>query len=95
MPILASAVTARGWHLSRSVQRRLVRTLLIAWFVAEVAAFVITARRYAVTSSGSAFYFLHPEWSGPVPELVLLTAFVGAAAGVAVTVWRQPDPVAS
>lgn len=73
---------------SRSVIA-VLRTLLVLVAVGQLAAFVYTLRRYAVTNSSWVDFLLHPQWQPPAGT-VGLTAIVALMLVCAVVaVWRS------
>lgn len=57
----------------------------LAFVAGQLVAFAAAARRYTVGAHGDVLYFLHPQWSGPVPPSLLLVVLL--ASSVALT-WR-------
>ena len=85
IPILAAAVlsmTGRGRQLTTP---RLVLAVGAVLSGAQIIAFAQNLRRYMVGYNGDLAFWVRPEWSPPLPALLLLAAF--AAVAVAFAWW--------
>ncbi|MDQ6747538.1 MAG: DUF2142 domain-containing protein [Candidatus Dormibacteraeota bacterium] len=64
----------------------------LAFVAAQLLAFAAAARRYTVGAHGDVLYFLHPDWTGPVPSSLLLILALAASVALAWRVVTCPLP---
>lgn len=88
VPVVAGGILSTSRRaVSPAWSRRLAVAFAAGFGLAQIAGFVVTARRYTVGSHGSFLYFVDPSWTGPIaPALLLVVSVVGmgvAAAAVA------------
>ncbi len=90
VPILAALSIAWSGRHALFDRSRLPPVLAVAFVVAQFAAFFQHLRRNAVGADGSLTFWLHPDWSPPVPPWLLLVGGFLVLVTLAAWIWR-PD----
>jgi hypothetical protein len=84
VPLLA-AFALQSENGARALRTRLVPALGGLLVVAQVLAYYQALRRWSVGADGPVFYWLDPDWTAPMPQVVLIVAY--AAVFTLFAVW--------
>lgn len=84
VPVLAAFAIGTGRALSSAVVRRVAGTVTVLVVTVQVAAHVVSTRRYVAGSEGPWFYLGEHGWEPPIPTWLLLLVAVVCTAGLGV-----------
>jgi hypothetical protein len=81
---------AVSWSDGRHFLARSRLSLVFAacFVVGQFLAFAQALRRYTVGASGALDFWLHPDWSPPLPGWLLLSAILAVLVMLSVVIWR-------